>query len=76
MGEVQRQGCFEIIPLLGESMRESSQAPHAHPHRKILPLDIGGADLVEVGVTLDGHWDGLDNFPWTVALPRFFVVRI
>ena len=51
--EVDREGRSEILPLLGECVGKPGQAAHLHPHREVLPLDVGGADPVgKVGAAL------------------------
>jgi hypothetical protein len=37
--KLQRQGYFQIIQLLRESVREPSESPQLHPHREVLPLN-------------------------------------
>ena len=34
-----------IIELLTEGIRQAGKSPHVHPHVKILPLHIAGADV-------------------------------
>jgi len=46
----QRQHSYVILNLLAEGIRQASEAPHVHPHVKVLALDIAGADVLWVRV--------------------------
>ena len=35
-----------VLQLLREPVREAGEAAHAHPHREVLPLHVGSADVV------------------------------
>jgi hypothetical protein len=39
---IQGDGMAKVLNLLAESIRQAGEAPHRHPHREILPLDIAG----------------------------------
>ncbi len=40
VGEVQAHCRLQVLDLLAEGVREPREAPHRHPHRQILPLDM------------------------------------
>src|SRR5271163_1444414 len=46
---VQRLRVRQVLNFLAEGVGEPGEAAHAHPHRQVLPLDIGRARLVQVG---------------------------
>ena len=52
--EVECHGMFQVLNLLGKRVREPGKAPHTHPHREVLALNERRADVVRVGVTLNG----------------------
>jgi hypothetical protein len=49
VGEVERDGCGQILDLLGEGVRQPREPAHAHPHGQVLPLDEAGVDVLRVG---------------------------
>ncbi len=76
IGKVQRDSPFQVVPLFGKTVGKPREPSHARMHGQTLAFYIGCADLVEVGFTLDGHWNRVANLSWAVALPGFFVARI
>src|SRR5207245_3333844 len=48
--EVQGHGGFQVFNLPTEGVGQSREPPHAHPHGQVLPLDVGRADVLGVGV--------------------------
>jgi len=51
--KVERDRRDVVLDLLGESVCEASEAPHVHPHRKVLAFDIGRADVFRVRLATD-----------------------
>ena len=47
----------EVLPLLAESVGQSRHPAHSHTNRKVLALDVAGANLLRVGIADD--WDDL-----------------
>ena len=45
MGKVQRNRRLQVFKLLAESVGEAREAPHAHPHGQVLPLNDAGRDM-------------------------------
>ena len=48
---VQRDGRDVILDFLRESIGQSSESPHRHPHREVLPFHVERADVLHVGIT-------------------------
>ena len=48
MGEVKSDRRAKVLHLLAECVRETCEAPHAHPHGQVLPLDVAGRNVPEV----------------------------
>ena len=48
IGEVQRDGCFQVLKFLRESVRQARESAHPHPHREVLALDKASRDVVRV----------------------------
>lgn len=47
----QRDGVHVVLDLFGERVGKPGESPHVHPHREVLALDIGRADVRRVGRT-------------------------
>jgi hypothetical protein len=41
-----------VLELLGKGIRQARKAPHAHPHCQVVAFDIGGADMLGIGVII------------------------
>jgi hypothetical protein len=67
IGEVERERGIKVLPLLAERVRQTGQPPHAHAHRKVLPLDMRRADLLLIWVPVDRSWNRLSQARRTVA---------
>ena len=67
IGEVERQGSVETLPLLAEPVRQTGQPPHAHAHGKVLPFYMRCADLFLIWVSVDWCRDRLGQARRTVA---------
>ena len=39
--EVQRDGVRVVLDLLAKAIGQAREAPHGHPHRQVLALDVG-----------------------------------
>jgi hypothetical protein len=52
----QRHGMRVIFDLLPERIGEPREPAHLHPHREVLPLDIGRADVLRVRASRDVLW--------------------
>ncbi len=50
---VQRHGESVIIDLLRKGIRQPREAAHMHPHREIVQLDTGRADVVAIPPSFD-----------------------
>ncbi len=48
-------------------IRQPREAAHRHAHRKILPLDIGRADVLRVGVSFDPRLNDASAFSRAIA---------
>lgn len=48
--EVQSQSSPQILPLLGEGVRQTREPANPHTHREILPLNMGCANPTRVGI--------------------------
>ena len=51
--EVQRDVVSMHLDLLAESVRESGEAAHMHPHREVLSLDVARRDVLPVRAASD-----------------------
>src|SRR5436305_326666 len=51
--EVQGDRMGEVLDFAAEPVGEPREAPHPHPHRQVLALDVAGRDPAGVGVALD-----------------------
>ena len=69
VSKVERQGRFQVFPLLAEPVRQASQPPHAHAHREVLPLDMRCADLLLIWISIDRRWNRLSQVRRAIA-PR------
>jgi hypothetical protein len=47
--EVERQGVDVVVHLLAESIGQPAEPLHRHPHREVMPLDMGRADMAMIG---------------------------
>lgn len=65
--EMQRHGVRMVFHLLRESIRQSRHAARVHADIEIVPLGIGRADMLHVGVALDPHFLRASAFSWAVA---------
>ncbi len=50
---VERDRVGVIFDLLRKGVCQAREAAHVHPHREIVPLDIGRADVRRVGIAFD-----------------------
>lgn len=50
---VQRDRVAVVLDLLAECVCQTGEPAHVHPHREVLPLDVGRADMRRVGTALD-----------------------
>lgn len=56
-----------VLDLLGERVGEACEPAHAHPHREVLPLNVGRAHKVFNGFTDDWHLLDAGHFRRAVA---------
>lgn len=56
-GEEQRDGGFQVLPLLAESIGQARESSHLHSDREVLALNDRRADSVRVGVAKDDFLD-------------------
>jgi hypothetical protein len=47
--EIEGHGANQVLDLLGEAVCQAGKPPHAHPHGKVLPLNVTGGDVVRIG---------------------------
>jgi len=43
----------EVLDLAREAVRQPREAPHPHPHRQVLALDVAGRDSVGIWIALE-----------------------
>ena len=65
-----------VVQLLTEGVRQASEPAHVHPHIKILPLHITGADVFVVRRTDDVYALGAQTLRRAVALLPFGIVAV
>src|SRR5438876_13908 len=70
--EVQSNSGFQMRQLFAESICEPSQSAKLHPHREILTLNVGRADMFWIGMTAAHFGYNLHDWPWGV--PRIGVM--
>jgi len=66
--EVQTEGRPQVLPLLSESIRESDDATHRHPHGQVLPLNVACANLFKVRFSADFLFLVVGTLDGTAAL--------
>jgi len=59
---VQRDRVAVVLNLLAERIGQSSKAAHVHSHGEVLPLDIGSADVLEIGTAFYARLDDARAF--------------
>src|SRR5205085_12692245 len=64
---VQRDHVGVVLELLGEAVCQAREAAYLHPHGEVASLDVGRADVVDVGIAGDGADGGPDALSRTVA---------
>src|ERR1039457_2025426 len=57
-----------VVELLTEGVRQSSEAPHIHPHVEVLAFHVTGADVFRIGGTDDSIASGPKTLRRAVAL--------
>ena len=69
--EVKSDSIGMIFQFLGESIRQPSEASHAHSHRQILALHVGSAYVLRVRIAAHDFNIAADTGCGAVALFRF-----
>ena len=69
IGEVQRDGCFQVRQFLAESVRQPREPANRHPHREVLPLHKASRDVLRVRIAAANLGYNLHDWGWGV--PRF-----
>src|SRR4051794_317309 len=59
-----------VLDLLAECVGKAREPAHVHPHREILALHIGGADVLPIGLAFNPRLDGTRAFGWAIAARR------
>src|SRR5882672_2979867 len=54
---VKRNGAGVIVDLLAESVSQPSKAPHVHPHREVLALDVASRNMRLIRMPRYGSFD-------------------
>ncbi len=67
IGEVKRDGGFQVRQLLAERISEPSHAPKLHPHGQVLPFHVRSADVFRIGIA-NSHL-GYDLLDWAWGVP-------
>jgi len=49
----QSNGCDMVLNLLREGVGQSGKPACSHPHAEVVALDIGGVDVLRVGLADD-----------------------
>jgi hypothetical protein len=57
----------EILIFLRESIGQTCEAAHRHPHRKILTLNIACADVIGIGIPAHDFHITADADRWRIA---------
>jgi hypothetical protein len=57
----------EILISLRESIRQTCEAAHRHPHRKIQTLNIACADVIGIGIPARDFHITADADRWRIA---------
>jgi hypothetical protein len=77
MREMQGDGGFQVIYLFRESIRETCQSSHLHPHGEVLPFDVTGRDMLGIRIPLAYLGYNLDDWAWGVPfIPELPIVTI
>ena len=69
VGEMQRNGCFQVHQLLAESVRQPRESADRHTHGKVLALYKASRDVVRVRIAGANLGYNLHDRGWGV--PRF-----
>lgn len=69
--EVQRERVNVVLQLLQEAVGEPGKPTHGHAHRKVLALNMGRADMGNVGITFYPMLASANAFCGAVASRRF-----
>jgi len=51
--EVEGHGRFQVLHLFREGICQAGKAPHAHPHREVLPLHERRGDILPLRTSID-----------------------
>src|SRR5271155_1027526 len=70
MHVMKADGMRVVLDLFRETICEPGEAPHAHPHRKILPLDVARRDVLGVGISCAAECLGAIDLRRAVAAGR------
>src|SRR6478672_2243355 len=74
---VNRQRSNMMFDLLGECVRQPSEASHMHPHREILALDKTSADVLRIRIADLGASLATNALCWRIArVSRFRVSAV
>lgn len=72
--EVECQCVLVILNLFREPVRQPGEAPHVHPHREVVPLDIASRNVFSFRPAVNDSWDCADALRGAVA--GFFSLRL
>ena len=69
VGEVQRDGCFQVCEFLTESVGQARESADRHSHGEVLALYKASRDVVRIGSSVNDLGYDLRDSWWGV--PRF-----